>query len=56
MGKEEKKNSLRDSLNKSAELFGKAKKAVVDAVDKNDDGKIDFQDVSIMVSSLGASA
>jgi len=56
MSKEEKKNSLRDSLNKSAELFGKAKKAVVGAVDKNEDGKIDFKDVSIMVSSLGASA
>jgi len=42
MSKEEKKNSLRGSLNKSAELFGKAKKAVVSAADQNNDGKLDL--------------
>ena len=56
MNKEEKKNSLKQSLSKGAELFGKAKKAVVSAADQNNDGKLDFQDVSIMVSSLGTSA
>ena len=47
-------NNLKKSLNKGTNVFNKAKKAVVDAMDQNDDGKLDFRDVSIVAGSLGA--
>ena len=40
----------------AAELFGKAKKTVVSAVDQNDDGEFDLKDVSSMAGTIGAAA
>ena len=35
-------------------FLDKAKKAIVDAVDQNEDGKLDLKDVSIMMGNIGA--
>ena len=40
----------------TADLFGKAKKAVVSAVDQNDDGTFDIKDVSAMAENISAAA
>lgn len=40
----------------AADLFHKARKTVVSAVDQNDDGKFDLKDVSAMAESVGAAA
>lgn len=56
MEQKEKQNALKETLNKSSDLLDKAKKAVIDAVDQNADGKFDLKDVSLMVSGIGTTA
>ena len=56
MEQTEKTRKLKDSLNKGSALFGKAKETVIGAVDQNEDGKLDFQDVSQLVNSIGNTA
>ena len=42
---------------KNAKAFwGKAKEAIVSAADQNDDGSLDFRDVSVIAESIGNAA
>lgn len=43
---------LADTGNNAKELFKKSKEAVVQATDQNDDGKLDYKDVSIIAGSV----
>ena len=54
---EKKKGSMKSSAEeagKTAKIFSKAKKTVINAVDRNDDGSFDFKDISVVASAVGA--
>ena len=53
---EEKSEQLEQAKKKSSTLFGKAKAALINAVDKNDDGSFDMNDVALFTESMGAAA
>ena len=56
MNQKEKENNPTQSSKTIANLFTKAKKAIIDVADKNEDGKLDFKDVSLLVSNAGTTA
>ena len=56
MDQKEKANNARESLNKGAIIIHKAKKAIIEAVDQNEDGKLDLKDVSLIMSNIGSTA
>ena len=41
---------------KKPNLFGRAKSALINAVDQNDDGSFDMKDVSVLADNMGAAA
>ena len=55
---EKKKGSLKSAAEgagkAAAGFWGKAKKSVINAVDRNDDGAFDMKDVSVVTSAVGA--
>lgn len=53
---EENSAELEQAKKKPSTLFGKAKAALINAVDKNDDGSFDMNDVALFTESMGAAA
>lgn len=56
MDQKERMHNLKRSWDKGADLLEKAKKAVIEAADQNENGRFGFKDVTTMVNSIGTTA
>lgn len=54
MDQKEKTNNITGARVQRPGFLHKAKKTIIEAVDQNEDGKLDLKDISIMMGSLGA--